>query len=111
MDVYKAKVRLTGSMLNEVRREELTAPEILLLQRIHGGDAVLEIEKTGTAKVNHREERERLYLGYRAAINNKTQTHFVEELFGPNHMDLPTSVPGVAVKKSNKGPTAAEIME
>jgi hypothetical protein len=112
MDIYKGKVRLTGSMLNEVRREDMTAPEVILLQRIHGNDAVLELEKTGTTKINHQDERQRLYLQYKTAVNVDAKRHYIEELFGPNHNDLPTSVPGAAVvAKSSKKPTAADLME
>jgi hypothetical protein len=113
MDYYKGKIRLSGSLNNEVRRDDMTAPEVILLQKIHGGDAVLELEKMGSRNVNHQDERQRLYLAYPAAINADAKRHYVEDLFGPNHVDLPTSVPGVAIsaQKSNKKPTAAEIME
>jgi F-type H+-transporting ATPase subunit alpha len=48
MQLYSAKVRLSGSLYNEVRKDELTAPEILLLRSIHGGtEAVTEVKATG----------------------------------------------------------------
>lgn len=114
MDFYKAKIRLAGNMLNEVRREGMTAPEIMLLQKIHGGDAVVEIEKTGNESMNHQAERQRLYIEYPAAINVDAKRHYVEELFGPNHVDLPTSVPGVAIssqKSSKKTVDPTELMK
>lgn len=114
MDYYKGKIRLSGSLLNEVQRERMSAPEALLLRKIHGEDAVLELEKVDSKNVNHQEERQRLYLEYPAAINADAKRHYVEELFGPNHMDLPTSVPGVAITPQKSGKrtvSAAEVME
>lgn len=114
MDYYNGKIRLSGSLLNEVQRERLTAPEVLLLRRIHGEDAVLNLEKVDSQSVNHQAERQRLYLEYPAAINADAKRHYVEELFGPNHNDLPTSVPGVAISPQKPGKrtvSAAEVME
>jgi hypothetical protein len=112
MDIYSGKIRLAGDMRNEVRRAGMTAPEVILLQRIHGPDAVLELEKMGSEKRNHQEERQRLYLDYPAAINTDAKRHYVEELFGPNHNDLPTSVPGVAIspKRGKDTVNVSELM-
>ena len=113
MDYYKAKVRLSGSMLNEVWKDRLSAPEVLLLRKIHGSDAVCDLEKVDAKKVDHQEERQRLYLTYPAAINVDAKRHYVEELFGPNHNDLPVTVPGVAItpKKGGKEVNVEELME
>jgi hypothetical protein len=111
VDIYSGKVRLAGDMRNEVRRGKMTAPEVILLKRIHGEDAVLELEKVGNEKVNHQEERQRLYRDYPTAINIDAKRHLVEELFGPNHNDLPTSVPGVAITPKTGKVKASDIME
>lgn len=114
MDLYKGKIRLSGDMRNEVRKYGLTAPEVILLQRIHGSDAVSELEKVGSRSVNHQNERQRLYIDYPTAINQDAKKHYVEELFGPNHVDLPTSVPGVSItpKSAGKGKVSpSELME
>ncbi len=112
MDIYKGKIRLGGDMRNEVRKEGLTAPEVLLLKRIHGDDSFVEIEKTGAVKADHQEERQRLYLTYPTAVNQDAKKHLVEELFGPNHQDLPTSVPGVAISAKRSGKVSVEeLME
>lgn len=111
MDILKGKIRLSGSVLNEVRRSNMTAPEVILLQRIHGSDSILELEKVGSESRNHQEERQRLYHEYPAAINTDAKRHYVEELFGPNHHDLPTSVPGVAISPKKGNPKASEILE
>lgn len=61
MLLYKAKVRVSGSLNNEVLKEALTAPEIAILQRIHGKDAVVEVSKVGAVrKRTDRSERNRL---------------------------------------------------
>lgn len=112
MDIYRGKVRLAGDMRNEVRRDDMTAPEVILLKRIHGEDALTELEKIGSTKANHQEERQRLYVKYPTAINVDAKRHLIEELFGPNHADLPVSVPGVAItpKKTDKV-NVKELME
>lgn len=61
MFLYKAKVRVSGSLNNEVLKNALTAPEIAILQRIHGRDAVVEVVKVGEVKKRtDRSERNRL---------------------------------------------------
>lgn len=112
MDIYKGKIRLGGDMRNEVRKENLTAPEVILLKRIHGEDALTELEKTGSIKADHSAERQRLYIDYPTAINQDAKKHLVEELFGPNHVELPVTVPGVAIsaKRSDKV-NVKELME
>lgn len=50
MQTYSAKIRLGGSLYNEVLRTDLTVPEILLLQSIHTsaeGEGVVDIKPTG----------------------------------------------------------------
>lgn len=61
MQIYDAKVRLLGSLNNEVLKYDITPPEIAILQRIHGRDAVVDIEKVGEVrKRSDRSERNRL---------------------------------------------------
>lgn len=48
MQLYSAKVRLSGSLYNEVPKDELTAPEIMLLRHDHGGkEAVVDVKMLG----------------------------------------------------------------
>lgn len=51
MQLYNCKVRLHGSLYNEVRKDNITAAEIAVLKIIHGQeggiDAVTDIEHTG----------------------------------------------------------------
>lgn len=60
MKLYSCKVRIGGSLYNEVRKSDVTAPEIVILKHMHGDDAVVEIEETGKNKLSQGEERERL---------------------------------------------------
>jgi hypothetical protein len=47
MHTYNAKVRLNDKLENEVSKINLTAPEIMLLRKIHGQGAVVSIEESG----------------------------------------------------------------
>lgn len=50
MERANATVRVGGSMLHTVRKQNLTPPEVVLLKVIHGHDAVVDIERGTTAK-------------------------------------------------------------
>lgn len=43
MQTYNAIVRLNAELTNEVPKQNLTAPEVLILRDIHGDDAVVNI--------------------------------------------------------------------
>ena len=47
MHTYNATIRLNGKLENEVNKKNLTAPELLLLRKIHGDDGVVRIEERG----------------------------------------------------------------
>lgn len=47
MHTYNATIRLNAKLENEVNKNNLTAPEVLLLRKIHGDDAVVKIEDSG----------------------------------------------------------------
>lgn len=64
MKLYSCKVRLSGSLYNEVPKSDVTAPEIQILRVLHGDDAVAEIRETGRNKVGQAEERARLIEAY-----------------------------------------------
>ena len=54
MQLYDATVRLSGNPMQEVPKQNLTAPEVMLLQKIHGGvDAVVRIAKRKMDKRSH----------------------------------------------------------
>lgn len=87
MQIYRCKVRLAGDLRNEVRKREATAPEIMILRRIHGHDAVVDISHVRSDKRQHSAERARLAATYRPKI--------VESLFGPAHQPLPDALPEI----------------
>lgn len=60
MKVYSAKILLNGSRENEVRRTDLTAPEVLILKLVHGPEFVSEVKLVGEIERTEREERIRL---------------------------------------------------
>lgn len=84
MHVYNATVRLNGELNHEVAKRGLTTPEILILNKIHGGaegkGGVVNIRHAGTVPdFDDMEERERLEYTYDPGLANL-------------HEDLRTSV-------------------
>ena len=82
MQLYDAVVRLNGNPMQEVPKEAMTASEIILLQKIHGGtDAVVKI-------------RNRLGLIY--------GDNHVFSLFGPEHTKLPVKLENIDFVESDE---------
>ena len=92
MKLYDCKVRLGGNVINEVRKEKVTAPEVILLRAVHGDDAVIEIVEVGEDKRSDAEERDRLA----AALYDG---ELMGKIFGISAIPLPQEVPGVASAK------------
>ena len=80
MHFYKAKIRLAGSTMNEVEKI-LSAPEILVLQYIHGVDAVIGVSFHEQKTINLREEKGRLKGIYDQALVKREQS--IDTIFGP----------------------------
>jgi len=93
MKRYDATVRLCGDTAHEVNKEGLTAPEIMVLRRIHGLDAVVRIIPAWAVypHVSHREERDRLGKIY---CDRDETAMLLNELFGPDHLPLPDTLDG-----------------
>lgn len=89
MQYYSAKLRLAGSTMNEVR-DVWSAPEILILQYIHGVDAILEVKKVKDEKVNLREYKQELKAKYDQALVKREQS--IDKIFGALGQ-LPTVLP------------------
>lgn len=89
MQYYSAKLRLAGSTMNEVR-DVWSAPEILILQYIHGVDAILEVKKVKEEKVNLREYKQELKAKYDQALVKREQS--IDKIFGALGQ-LPTVLP------------------
>ncbi len=131
MQTYNAIVRLGGELHNEVSKNNLTAPEILVLRKVHGQDAVVKIEPSGEwedhfGEVNvrddvtgeyHKEEREydddveknRLADTYGSAIvkdeDGGDPRAAIDRMFG-EFAPLPAELP--EYKKARKAQAAEE---
>lgn len=91
MQLYDCKVRLDGKITNEVRKQGVTAAEIICMQHIHGSDAVIEIEPGKTVQANHEDVREHLQREYGPGLLRRELSIF--DLFGPVHQPLPLKLP------------------
>lgn len=50
--VYSARIRLGGSIINEVLRQDLSAAEVVIMRVLHGPESVLDVkERTGKANL------------------------------------------------------------
>lgn len=79
MHYYKLKLRLSGSISNEVRKV-VSAPEFLILQFIHGEDSTIDVEEIKNNKVDLYGEKNRLKELYNTSLVKKDQT--VDSIFG-----------------------------
>jgi hypothetical protein len=130
MKLYQCKVRLGGSVLNEVPKFNITPAEIMMLRLLHGGDdAVVDIRETGEDRKRSNDgERARLRHAYASAIakTERGQLDPIMQLFGPDHLPLPTAVksatrimdrdepeakPAAAPSASKIPPLAGELVE
>lgn len=95
MRLYDCKVLLAGSRDNEVRKQDISAAEILALREIHGPDSVLDIVKKGMDKRAHGPERANIYRIYAdpEALDHKAKVARLDALFGPAHTPLPIELP------------------
>lgn len=95
MQYYSAKLRLSGSTMNEVR-DVYSAPEILLLQYIHGADSVSDLKKVAgpknpdEKKMKTKEYKEYLKTKYDVALGKTEQS--IDQIFGALGQ-LPTTLP------------------
>jgi hypothetical protein len=95
MRLYDCKVLLDGSRENEVRKDDVTAAEIMALRLIHGPDSVLEIVPKEMDKRPHGPERARIFRLYAdpEALDSQKKTAALTALFGPSHVPLPVELP------------------
>jgi len=112
--LFSCKVRLNDSVLNEVRKTNVTAPEIMILRAMHGEGAVLDINETGKDKRTHTQERQRLYTVYANPEANNSETvakkmTLIRNLFGHDTLDLPTKLTG-AIERVDLDEEKSELM-
>ena len=82
MEIFSAEINLGGDIRNSVVIHLLTVPELEVLRRVHGHDAIWNISKTGEdATIENDHERETLQLKYGPEVVSTT--------FGP-YGQLPT---------------------
>lgn len=84
MEIFSAEVNLGGDIRNSVVIHLLTVPELEVLRRVHGHDAVWNISKTADdGSIENDRERETLQLKYGPEVVSNT--------FGP-YGPLPTKI-------------------
>lgn len=104
-DLYSCKVRIGGSVLNEVPKVGVTAPEVEVLRFIHGSDAVADLKRIGEVKRTDREERARLEGIYASAATSMGDSlvrkkRMFTELFGHVSNALPKTAEAVVAAPS-----------
>lgn len=113
MKLYDCKVRLGGSLYNEVPKTGLTAAEIHILRHLHGNDAVADITEAGKNSTTQAQERERLIEVYGDGlrgqqINKTSPAQAFSEIFGIAGR-LPEAIEGAA--KAKPKTAAAPVVE
>lgn len=101
MQLYSCKVRLSGSLYNEVPKTDITAAEITVLRVIHGNDAVADIKATGSVKRTDAEERGDLTRRYGKALRAFDDIKSLNGIFGVAGA-LPKELPGVEKAEEKK---------
>lgn len=95
--LYSCKLRLNGSVLNEVPKDEVTAAEIEMLRGIHGSDAVLNIKDAGSVERSDADERVRVLSMFvnpllDAPPRIKAKTEMFSTLFGHKSQPMPKTL-------------------
>lgn len=114
MKLYSVKINLAGSLLNQVRKEHVTAAEIVLLRSVHGNDAVTEIKHVANVNRSDRAERARLAKLYTKTSPQgvKRGDALVREFLGLESTPLPDDPPVVeSAVKADEFETVVEDAE
>jgi hypothetical protein len=104
---YYCVVRVGGSLYNEVEKHGITAAEIIMLQSIHGEDAVRHIKEIGESDENDMSIRDRManFYGTGHVETGRSGADLVRQFFGPKSMPLPKEVEGAeAASKETMAP-------
>jgi hypothetical protein len=101
MKAYDCKLRLAGSVTNEVPKMGVSAAEIEVLREIHGNDAVVDIKEIGDLKRDSAAERahlKRLYANPETLNTQqfKRKAEMLRNLFGHDRLPLPADLAEVA---------------
>lgn len=95
MNIYQGKLRLSGSLFNELMKDDMTAAEIVVLKRLHGSDALLDIKHVRVDNRTDETERARLNEIYGMAARKDERLKSLDTILGVEGVPLPQSVPGV----------------
>jgi hypothetical protein len=110
MQLYDCKVRLLGSLNNEVRKRQVTAAEIAVLQRVHGSDAVADIKRVGEVKKRtDRSERARLTGVYRGGPDASGKNRLSGQAFLDSILGVGAPLPNEYVPPEIVLPEAFDI--
>jgi hypothetical protein len=126
MDIVNCEIALGGDKRNTVPKKNVTAAEVAVLRRVHGEDAVFNIEPVGQMNMSNRGELIRLRETYRGMDEDNTpliesvypgaaarvfetleELDLPEDLFKP----LARATAPVAPAKKGKGKKAAPVAE
>jgi len=83
MQTANCLVHLAGDAGNSVPKYGVTVSEIVVLQKIHGEDAVVDIQPVGEVERTHRAERQRLEYVYGTAQDDGSRRSKVVDLLFP----------------------------
>jgi hypothetical protein len=103
MELCNATVRLGGSVGHTVEKVDLTPPEIAVLRRIHGQDAVINIAPVRMDKRGHAVERARLEQLYGDQV--------VAEMFPGTMAKLPVMLKDIGLGPSPTPQVAPVVLE
>ncbi len=95
MHIYKIKLRLGGSTSHEIMKT-VTAPELLVMQFIHGDDSVLDVKEIKNLKIKNNLEKQRLRQHYDMALIKSEQS--IDTIFGPMGV-LPERLPDDLIER------------
>ena len=113
MQICSATIRLAGSVQNTVHRADITPAEILVLQAIHGQDAILDIVPLEKVTRSQNEEWDRLTgrydrMGGPDTPDGKEDVSIVARLFPGAVKRLPVSLSEIGMEDREAPEPAAE---
>ncbi len=109
MQRYNCKVLCGGSRYNEVRKFDLTAPEILILRYVHGHDNITEVRPSVKKPIKNQELRADLEHRYTRALSKMKPPRNMETMFGMPHMMLPEYLPDMEMPVQEAAPSEMAV--
>lgn len=94
--LYDVKLRLSGDMRIEARRQRVTAPAVMLLGLIHGPDSLVQVTMLEGQTADHTDKDERDRLAMEFEGQNPHKRGFVARIFGAPTVGsnkLPRTIP------------------